>query len=336
MSLQTILARARGDSVEFPYLLANHAPMVVVALHRLGASAERIEHWFETYRATNGLVAPPPPVAPITPETWDAHLGDRARETDYREFFTGEARRLGVGGAIRLYTPRLAQGVAGSALHPLMRLAYATFDNDEDEAGVALGYWAACHLPLPAPGGSPPDTEDPAAVLAGVAAIAGVRDYRTETDLLWHNIRAVADLPGFRPVVDRLAFTPATPRRMAATALAVLAATMDFAALHAVTGLHWVRLVGAHMDDAEPLYRAFWQVIAALVPKIGFPALPSEAELAEMRARRAPPWPDIRAAAIAADDEHEISLTYSAWQEEIAWGDPLYRVVAARELGLID
>ena len=256
------------------------------------------------------------------------------READYRAFFTVETRRLGVAAATRLYAPHLAQGVAASAFHPLMRLAYATLQDDEDEAGAALGYWAACHLPLPAPGASAPGADEPAAVLASIAAIEGVRTYQTETDLLWHNIRAVGALPGFRPVVDRIAFGAETPGRMAATALALLAGTMDFAALHAVTGLHWVRLAAPNLDDAAPLYRAFWQAIAALVPKIGFPQLPGEGALAAMRKAPAPPWPDIRAAAIASNDEHDISLTFSAWQEETVWGDPLYRVVAARRLGL--
>jgi Questin oxidase-like len=335
MSLNEILARARRDSVEFPYLLSNHAPMAVIALHRLGATDDRLVEWFESYRAANGLVAPPPPVAPIAPESWDDALGDRARETDYRVFFTAEVRRLGMDSATRRYAPRLFQGVAGSALHPLMRLAYATMMNDPEEAGVALGYWAACHLQLPRPNGQAPDTDDPAAVLAAVATIDGVRDYQTETDLLWHNIRAVAALPGFGPVVDRLNFGPDTPRRMAATSLALFAATMDFAALHALTGLHWVRLLTASLDDPEPLYRAFWQVIAALVPKIGFPSFPGEAELAEMRNAPAPPWPDIYAAATASSDEHDISLAFSARAEEAVWGDPLYRVVAARRLGLL-
>jgi len=335
MSLNEILARARRDSAEFPYLLSNHAPMAIAALHRLGASDDRLVEWFESYRAANGLVAPPPPVAPIAPESWDDALGDRTRETDYRVFFTAEVRRLGLDGATRRYTPRLFQGVAGSALHPLMRLAYAAMMNDPEEAGVALGYWAACHLPLPGPSGQAPDTDDPGSVLAGVATIEGVRDYQTETDLLWQNIRAVAALPGFRPVVDRLKFGPDTPRRMAATSLALFAATMDFAALHALTGLHWVRLLAGSLDEAEPLYRAFWQAIAALVPKIGFPALPSEAALAEMRNTPAPPWPDIYAAATASSDEHDISLTLSARAEEAVWGDPLYRVVAARRLGLL-
>ena len=69
-----------------------------------------------------------------------AALGRRAREADYRVFFTQETRRLGVGGATRVYLPRLIPGLAGSAFHPLMRLAYATLLDDAEEAGAALGY----------------------------------------------------------------------------------------------------------------------------------------------------------------------------------------------------
>lgn len=36
--LDRVLERARRDSVEFPYLLANHVPMVLVALDRMGAT----------------------------------------------------------------------------------------------------------------------------------------------------------------------------------------------------------------------------------------------------------------------------------------------------------
>ncbi len=216
-----------------------------------------------------------------------------------------------------------------------MRLAYGILRNDEQEVGVAIGYWAACYLPLPAAGENAPDTDDPLQVLLDVAEIDGVRSYQPETDLLWHNIRAVAALPEFRPVVDRLAIGPDTPRRMAETALALFAATRDFSALHGVTGLHWVRLVAPHLDDPQPLYRAFWQAIAALVPKIGFPEPPSSEWLAEARAKEAPSWPEIHSAAVESDDEHDVSLVFSAGQEEKVWGDPLYRVVAAQRLGLI-
>lgn len=333
--LEATLDQARGESVEFPYLLANHVPMVAIALHQLGARPDRIAAWYKNYREAHGLVKPPESVAPIARDDWDGALGDRARESDYRSFFLAETKRLGIDGVTRRYAPHLVQGVAASALHPLMRLAYGILQNDEQEVGVAMGYWAACHLPLPLAGEKAADTDDPLRVLLDVAEIAGVRSYQPETDLLWHNIRAVAALPGFRPVVDRLAIGPETPRRMAEAALALFAATRDFSALHAVTGLHWVRLVAPHLDDAKPLYRAFWQAIAALIPKIGFPEPPSGEWLADARGKDAPSWPEIHAAAVASDDEHDVSLVFSAWQEEKVWGDRLYRVVAAQRLGLI-
>jgi hypothetical protein len=333
--LDALLARARNDSVEFPHLLANHLPMILVALDRLGASRERLEAWYETYRETNHLTRIPDPVAPINEQNWEAALGDRAREADYRQFFAGEVARLGIAGAIQTYLPRLTQGVAASATHALMRLAYGVLEKDRQEVGVALAYWATCYLPLPAPTGAEPKTDDPAAVLAGIGAIEGAHTYEPETDLLWHNIRAVGALPGFRPVVDWLGFRPDTPRRMAATSLTLFVGTMDFAAVHAVTGLHWVRLVSAYLEDKEPLYRAFWQVIATLVPKIGFPSLPPPGEIERMRRREAPPWSAIKEAAIRSDDEHDISLTFSCLQEEEIWNDPLYRVAAARRLALI-
>ncbi|MDR3373878.1 MAG: questin oxidase family protein [Ancalomicrobiaceae bacterium] len=333
--LDRALAVARQDSVEFPRYLANHAPMVLMALDRLGASSDRLDNWYDAYRAKNGLVPLPPPVAPITEETWRASLGDRSREADYRAFFTIEVQRLGLPLAISQYLPTLIPGVAGSALHPLMRLAYAVLNNDPVEAGAALGYWATTYLPLPAAGRHPATTEDPGQVLAMVGEIEGTRGYEVEIDLLWHHIRHVSGLTGFAPLVDRLKFTSDTPRLMAATALALFAGTMDFSALHSVTGLHWIRLIAPNLENPEPLYRAFWQVIAALVPHIGFPSLPGPDELAAMRAVSAPPWEDIKLAAIASNDEHDISLVYSAWSEEQVWRDSLYRVVAARRVGLI-
>jgi hypothetical protein len=333
--LDDVLSRAHGDSVEFPYLLANHVPMVLIALERLGASGERLEEWYEQYRKANHLVAMPPPVAPIRREAWDETLGDRSREADYRAYFIAETRRLGIASVIPAYLPRMIDGVAGSATHPLMRLAYGVLKRDAQEVGTALGYWATCYLPLPASTGAAPDTDDPAVILADIGKIEGIREVKPETDLLWHNIRAVAALPGFAPVIDRLAFGEDTPRRMAATSLALFAATMDFSALHAVTGLHWVRLVSTHLDRNEPLYRAFWQVIASLVPKIGFPALPTAGMLDEMRHRPAPSWATIKQAALASNDEHDISLVFSCLQEETVWKDPLYRVVAARRVALI-
>src|SRR3954453_7967836 len=55
MSSAALVARARVYSAEFGHCLANHLPMCLVILERLGASRTRQEAWFETYAAANGL-----------------------------------------------------------------------------------------------------------------------------------------------------------------------------------------------------------------------------------------------------------------------------------------
>lgn len=331
--LSALVERSRKDSVEFPDVLANHLPMILVALDRLGSSPERMAAFFALYRDGKGLVAPPTAIAPMDDASWTSVLGDRTREADARAFFADAVARLGIAATVSTYLPGLASGVAGSALHPLMRLAYGILNEDSDEVGTALGYWACCYLPLPSASGARPVTDDPGAVLARVATFPGLRAL-PPYDHLWHAIRAAAADPDFAPVVDWLHVDAATPARVAATSLALYAATMDFAALHAVTGAHWVRLVSTVCPDPN-LLRYFWQAIAALVPSIGFPTLPTSEQLEKWRRLPCPDWPVIMRTAVASDDEHDISLVFSASEEEKVYGDPLYRVVAARRVGLI-
>ena len=54
-----------------------------------------------------------------------------------------------------------------------------------------------------------------------------------------------------------------------------------------------------------------------------------------LRAQPAPPWQEIAARAVASDDEHDLSFSFSAMEEERAYGDRLYRVLAAKRLGLL-
>ena len=102
---------------------------------------------------------------------------------------------------------------------------------------------------------------------------ATFREVEAERDLLWHFMRAIALKPEFAPVVDLMAIGPETHDRVARYSLALYAATLDFCALHAVTGTHWLRLIAPRTPDRAAPLRYFWQAIASLVPKIGFPDL---------------------------------------------------------------
>ena len=309
--------------------------MVLVALHRMGASDERLESYCHLYHKQNGLIPVPEPISTITRDNWRAFLGQREREGDYRAFFAAEVARLGATSAARLYLPELIPGMAASATHAFMRMAYATMTDSDEETGVALAYWAATYLSLGVSHGGEPSTDDPAEVLGFMSGPATFRHVETERDLLWHFMRAVARKPEFAPVVDMLAIGPETHDRIARCSLSLYAATLDFCALHAVTGTHWLRLMAPRTPDAATPLRYFWQAIASLVPKIGFPSLPSADELEAWRRARLPDWPEIYREAVARDDEHDLSLTFSAGEEFKHTGDRLYQYVAAKRLSLI-
>ena len=333
--LERLLADGRRYSAEFPAFLANHLPMVLVAMHRLGGSDERLGEYFATYRDAHDLQPSPPPVAPVERANWTAALGERARETDYRSFFGDEVERLGARAAVAAYLPALLPGVAASATHGLMRLAYGMMRDDAAEVATALGYWAAMYLELGAATGAAPTTDDPVEVLRRMRPVESYRHVETELDLLWHFMRAVAAKPEFHGVVDWLAIGPDTFAQARRASLALYAGTMDFCALHALTGCHWLRLIGPATPEPGLALRYFWQAIAALYPKIGFPDLPTAESLEAWRRQPCPDWPDIEAAAVRSDDEHDLSLVFSAREEWKAFGDRLYQVVAARRVRLI-
>ena len=333
--LDRLLAEGRRYSGEFPRFLANHLPMALIAMHRLGGDDARLAQYFARYRDAHRLAPAPAPVAAITRETWAQARGDRARESDHRAFFDAEVGRRGARATIAAYLPRLLPGLAASATHGLMRLAYGVLRDDDAEIAAALGYWSATYLELGAATGAAPATDDPAAVLVAMKPVEAFRHVEVEIDLLWHFMRAIAARPEFGGLVDRLAIGPDTLSRLRAASLALYAGTMDFCALHAVTGCHWLRLIAPVNPAPELALRYFWQAIAALYPKIGFPDPLAAEALEAWRRAPCPDWPEIAAAAVASDDEHDLSLTFSAREEAALTGDRLYQVVAARRVRLI-
>jgi hypothetical protein len=331
-----LVKEARGFAVEFDPFMANHLPMVLVALDRMGAEPERLGAFYETYRQVSGLKPAPTGAGRITRNNWTTHFGVRDCEGAYRAFFAGEVARLGFEKALAGYLPQLVPGIAASALHALMRLGYALTERDSDEVGVALGYWAMGFLPLRFAGKSEPVTSEPAEILTRLREIEDLRSIPPpEPDLLWRWMREVARRAAFPPVVDWLEVEDDGLNRIAAASRIFMAGTMSFEALHALTGCHWLRLVRPHWPDEGLAVRYFWQAICAVYPKVGMPALPSEGEIQTMRQVQCPPWSEIFERACASNDEHDISLTFSASEEEKHYGDPIYRVIAARRVGLI-
>ncbi len=333
--LTRLLARARGYGAEFDLWMANHLPMGLVILDRLGADERRLEAWFETYATASGLKPAPEGREQIDADNWCLHLGERELEGDYRAFFLRECERLGSREVQRRYLPDLVPGMAASALHALMRLAYGNLASNPDEIGTALGFWACTWLPLRPADACALETDDPAALLEALRQAPELCRLEPPSDLLWHWMRTVAEAPAFPNVAALLAPAPDLLARVARGSLALMAGTMSFEALHAVTGAHWIRLVRPCWPDEALAVRHLWQAVAAVYPKIGMPELPPPDWLESQRHLPCPDWPEIRARALTSDDEHDLSFSFTAMEEQHHYGDRLYQVLAARRLGLL-
>jgi hypothetical protein len=333
--LRPLIAEIGQKSAEFPLLLANHLPMVLEAMGRLGASPERLDAYATHYNSVHAVPPAPPAVAVLDETSWRSAIGQRERETDLRDFFIDVVSRIGGLAAIRQYIPVLAPGVAASATHGLMRLAYAVLRRDENEIGIALGYWAATYLAFPPARPHAAPTGDPVALVMEMPAESSFRNVTVSSTLLWKWIEHMGTLPAFQGLLGRLRPDDGLLSKVRQASLILYAGTMSFEALHAVTGSHWLRLVSPHLDAPGELVARWWEVVLSLYPKIGMPELPSAGTLEGWRKLAVPTDAEIAAVAVASDDEHDHSLVFSALEEFKLTGDPLYRVVAARRVGLI-
>ena len=233
------------------------------------------------------LVPQPPPVAPIGRADWRS----TSRRPQPRARLSRLLHRRGPSsrhrpGGRRLPADADARHRRRAHCTPSCASAYGVMRNDPAEVGAALGYWSAVYLELCRATGAEPVTSDPVEVLIAHEAGRGVPARRAGTrPALDTSCARWRRSPSFVAWSTGCGSDRTRWSACAAASLALYAGTMDFCALHALTGSHWLRIVWPALPDPDLALRYFWQAIAALYPKIGFPDLPSPEQLRGMAAR---------------------------------------------------
>jgi hypothetical protein len=306
--LRSIHDRWRAASGEYGNHLANHLPMALAALAAIGASPARLKGFAERYTATHALR----PAAA-------AELSCRA---EFRRRLAADGRAA----VLAAELPSLLPGAAASAFHAAIRTAYATERDDDDELAAALAFWSQSYLPLVAPARSAGPFTGVDAALARLRGIAAGPD---GSGLIFRRMELVVADPAFaRRLVTA---PPATELPALAVATAdVFGATRDFVALHAMTATHALRVLLPWVPDPDAGVAAFWPAFAAAYVVAGAPAPADPPERAARRARAPARWDEVLAAALASDDDHVIKAVFTAWMQERAYGERLFRWAAAR------
>ncbi|WP_237066970.1 questin oxidase family protein [Microbulbifer guangxiensis] len=314
-----LLEAASAYHVRYGDRLANHLPMVLIALDKMGATREQLQSAFD--RSSAHLERPQlEPAAPLAEGETIADLRNREeRFPSALAYYQGQLRQHGIAEALRRELPPLLPSIGTAAFHGLIRTAYGIDAGHQQEVATGLAYWNMEYRELPAS-----DVLLPVAA-AEIPAMAAAR------------FPLISLAPG--NISDHMAAvtrqedwqeTPIQPQQLglqdiAEVALAAYRGTGDFTLLHGVTGCHALRLILPHCSDPEQALRYFWRALVIAYLSTG----PKEFTEADQDSPTAAEWESLLKRACRSEDDHVIKLCYSAWREAEHYGNDDYRAAAA-------
>jgi Questin oxidase-like len=328
-----------GTGPEFRGGLSNHGPMASEALFALGRPDAAVP-WAEEYKKR--LLDQPSASDPIAPDEWRESLGRYERTGDWIAFFQREFAESPWQDVVRLWSPRLAPGMVGAALHGIIRAAHAVRSMGQSETALRRGelaqgfaYWAARYYELP----SAPAANGALMPSSAVRQIGLMpEEKRANFGFISQALAGLNDEPDFPSVinaVDACVDASAFLSDLTRTFAGVLRSNADdfgttIAFVHSVTGPSAVRLLLPHVDDADvpELLRHGWQAAAALYAAYG-------ANAADESEREPGDFDDLIDRAVATGDEHAIKFTEACLREHTVDPQPVFLAAAQHTTSML-
>jgi hypothetical protein len=317
--------------------LGNHLPMALLALDRLGAVPRQLDEFAAIYRRRLAPLADMTMPVVADPLELRGEIDAFPRlEVFYRSALARDEPRA----VLQRHLPPLLPGIAGGALHPVIRLAYGLLGETGSEIGAGLAHATIRYRPLLASSAATTPMEaDPRVLFRRLRGDAGF-DYKPQTNNpIDMAIFSASDRPRFAAVVDDLVLADDPWPQLAPVAAAFHVVRDDPISLHAVAGIHAARIIARELDRpaARELWRHVWRAVAALYLAAGKPELPSAGYLAQLRDQvgrsdDAPDWPGILARASETRDALATIFTFTCLEEGRRSGDRLYRWLAWRAI----
>ncbi|WP_299003770.1 questin oxidase family protein [uncultured Shewanella sp.] len=305
--------------------LATHLPMVLIALHRLGAANEKLEQVFQMSTDKLTLIENLEETKVI--DNVMAHLGQRAQFTAYLQYFKHQLIKDGRQAVLAHFLPLLMPGLAASAFHALIRLAYGIEASNDNEIAIALAYWCAEFQAVEI--NESTTSETLSAIMARLAPIGAEHSFKP--GIIVDRMDEVASLLRQRKAVcmpEKLQFSDVRQ-----FCLRAFYAENDFTLLHTVTGCHAFSLVMPYLTDNEASVKILWRAI--LVAYLSSGLYYSDTRTYPSKETKEPTTIDfspIIAQAILSCEPHVIKLVYTCFCEYQQDQDPLYFQLAKRAI----
>ncbi|MFC6633065.1 questin oxidase family protein [Microbulbifer taiwanensis] len=309
-----LLEAASRYHVRYGDRLANHLPMVLIALDKMGASHEQMRHAFDRSipHLERPRLQPPDPNISIA--------ACRNREELFPSalrYYETQIKQHGIAECLRRELPPLLPAIASAAFHPLIRTAYGIDARHQQEVACGLAYWNLEYHTLPA---SEKRTSAHASEILPQLAERFPLISLAPGNIADH-MQSVTQQRGWMD-------TPIQPEQLGLEDIAKVAinayrGTGDFTLLHGVTGCHALRLLLPYCPEPEIALRYFWTGLTVAFLSTG----PKSIVATEINGSGAT-WREIRKSACDSDDDHVIKLAYSCSQEYSFYGWPDYQQAA--------
>ncbi|WP_323845483.1 questin oxidase family protein [Microbulbifer magnicolonia] len=310
-----LLEAASRYHVRYGDRLANHLPMVLIALDKMGASHEQLQRAFD--RSVPHLerpqFLPPDPNIPIA----KCRNREELFPTALRYYET-QVKQHGIAECLRRELPPLLPAIATAAFHPLIRTAYGVDAQHQEEVAAGLAYWNLEYHTLAS---SEERTSAHASeILPRLAARFPLISLAPGN--IADHMHSVTRQRGWLE-------TPIQPEQLglediARVAIDAYRGTQDFTMLHGVTGCHALRLILPYCPNSETAMRHFWAGLSIAYLSTG----PKDIKPTDST-RQSVAWKDINRSACRSRDDHVIKLVYSCWQEQNQYLSSEYRFVAS-------
>ena len=310
-----LLEAASHYHVRYGDRLANHLPMVLIALDKMDASREQLQHAFE--RSIPYLerpqFLPPDPDIPI--------VECRNREELFPpalQYYEKQLKQHGISECLRRELPPLLPAIATAAFHPLIRTAYGIDTRHLEEIAAGLAYWNLEYRELQA-------LEERIPIPA-------------DQILLWvtEHFPLISLAPG--NIADHMYSVtqqhgwmekPIQPEQLglediSRVAIGAYLGTSDFTLLHGVTGCHALRLIIPNFPEPETVLRQFWTGLIVAYSSTGPKNISTSADNSALVN-----WKEIRMYACKSCEDHAIKFIYSCWQEYKNYRFPTYLQAAS-------
>lgn len=298
--------------------LATHLPMVMVALTQLNASQTKLNNTFN--EGVKGLEHIGDLDRITSVKNIEHDLGNSKSFRSYLKYFKGELRGHGIDTVLKQSLPVLISGVAASAFHALIRLAYAIEANNKSEIAIALAYWCAEYQSFDLSIETSNETLEE--ILTRLAPV-GV-NHNFAPGIIVNRMSEIGSLlkhgnfvihPHSVNLSDLKTF-----------ALKAYCANDDFTLLHTVTCCHAFSIVMPYIENVDIALKELWKAILVAYLSTGLDYPDKALQISESSFD----FSLVISRALESNDSHVIKLVYTCFCEYMECKNPLYYMVAKR------